>query len=344
MVVAPVDSTGGRLFFQDSGPVPESTTYTTLVIYHGTALTGESFRKVLPLFPRHNIRAVVVNRRHYPGSARFQEAQLDDLRHGREGYLHVVAQDVANFLAWFIDNEHVTPRSRDNKSGGLAILGWSSGGPVILSLFGQPDVIPKRLYAKIEPYLRAAIIYDSPMMAYGYSSDPPPGVSVQKLAEALRTPEHFMKYVTGWFDHDLSSRSYAGLDYSWIGKDASIDHITPEELQKIVDPAAAFTADLGPASLPVVEPMLHRQADRALYDEELARSVLPDVRFTTLVCTRSGWHMVLGALENEKRYTAAVASGKIVRPNRFIDVKNANHLLHWDDPETFCKVVAEALS
>ncbi|KAK0452325.1 hypothetical protein EV421DRAFT_1768341 [Armillaria borealis] len=307
MVVAPVDSTGGRLFFQDSGPVPESTTYTTLVIYHGTALTGESFRKVLPLFPRHNIRAVVVNRRHYPGSARFQEAQLDDLRHGREGYLHVVAQDVANFLAWFIDNEHVTPRSRDNKSGGLAILGWSSGGPVILSLFGQPDVIPKRLYAKIEPYLRAAIIYDSPMMAYGYSSDPPPGVSVQKLAEALRTPEHFMKYVTG----------------CWIGKDASIDHITPEELQKIVDPVAAFAADLGPASLPVVEPMLHRQADRALYDEELARSVLPDVRFTTLVCTRSGWHMVLGALENEKRYTAA---------------------LHWDDPETFCKVVAEALS
>lgn len=40
MPTAPVDKNGTELFFEDSGAVPDSTNYTTLVIYHGSAFTG----------------------------------------------------------------------------------------------------------------------------------------------------------------------------------------------------------------------------------------------------------------------------------------------------------------
>jgi hypothetical protein len=40
---APVDNKGTELFYTDSGPVPGSTDYTTLVIYHGSAFTGREF-------------------------------------------------------------------------------------------------------------------------------------------------------------------------------------------------------------------------------------------------------------------------------------------------------------
>lgn len=43
MPQAPVDNKGTELFYTDSGPVPGSNDYTTLVIYHGSAYTGREF-------------------------------------------------------------------------------------------------------------------------------------------------------------------------------------------------------------------------------------------------------------------------------------------------------------
>jgi hypothetical protein len=43
MPLAPVDNNGTELFYLDSGPVPGSTDYTTLVIYHGSAFTGREY-------------------------------------------------------------------------------------------------------------------------------------------------------------------------------------------------------------------------------------------------------------------------------------------------------------
>lgn len=42
MPTAPVDDNGIQLFYTDSGPVPGSTDYTTLVIFHGSAFNSSA--------------------------------------------------------------------------------------------------------------------------------------------------------------------------------------------------------------------------------------------------------------------------------------------------------------
>jgi hypothetical protein len=51
MPQAPVDNIleGTELFYTDSGPVPGSTDYTTLVIYHGNACTGREFHRFIDI-------------------------------------------------------------------------------------------------------------------------------------------------------------------------------------------------------------------------------------------------------------------------------------------------------
>lgn len=40
MPTAPVDNNGTELFYWDSGAVPGSSDYSTIVIYHGTGFNG----------------------------------------------------------------------------------------------------------------------------------------------------------------------------------------------------------------------------------------------------------------------------------------------------------------
>lgn len=52
MPTAPVDNNGTELYFEESGPVPNSTDYTTLVIYHGSAFTGSKLASFCISSPR----------------------------------------------------------------------------------------------------------------------------------------------------------------------------------------------------------------------------------------------------------------------------------------------------
>lgn len=45
MPQAPVGKDGTELFYTDSGPIPGSNNYTTLVIFHGSAFTGREFHR-----------------------------------------------------------------------------------------------------------------------------------------------------------------------------------------------------------------------------------------------------------------------------------------------------------
>jgi hypothetical protein len=38
-------------------------------------------------------------------------------------------------------------------------MGWSFGNATMLSLFSDPDVIPRTLYETVEPYMMSLILY-----------------------------------------------------------------------------------------------------------------------------------------------------------------------------------------
>ncbi|KAG6871570.1 hypothetical protein C0995_002970, partial [Termitomyces sp. Mi166 len=73
---------GINIYFTDSGAPPSSTDYTTLIILHGSAFNGEGFEKMHTFAHGYNLRTVIWNRREYPGSTKYTDAEIDDLHNG----------------------------------------------------------------------------------------------------------------------------------------------------------------------------------------------------------------------------------------------------------------------
>lgn len=171
---------GIDIFYTDSGAPSDSTDYTTLVILHGSAFTGRkhhtsvfsgtpvlsvhcilieaSFKKLHGYAHALNLRTVVWNRRDYPGSTKYTDAELDDLKNGRQEFIDRLAVQLGQFLEQFIEEEHIPKISANRKSGGLAIMGWSMGIASVIPLFSSKELVHHSL---LEPYVKDLIIYGS---------------------------------------------------------------------------------------------------------------------------------------------------------------------------------------
>ncbi|KAG7087840.1 hypothetical protein E1B28_013778 [Marasmius oreades] len=75
------------------------------------------------------------------------------------------------------------------------------------------------------------------------------------------------------------------------------------------------------------EPMsstLKELSDRALYDEESARTYFPDLKATVIVGTRTTWIFAWGSLETQRIHNTHVAEGAVISkipatlPRRYI--------------------------
>ncbi|SJL09759.1 uncharacterized protein ARMOST_13140 [Armillaria ostoyae] len=351
MPTACIDTKGTEYSFTDSGPAAGSSDYTTLMIYHGTIFNGESFRKLFPLLNTtlENIRLIIVSRRSYGKSTKHTEAEIEKLAQGSSEFLEVLAQDVANFLIWIIGNLDIPKVDAGRKSGALAIMGWSAATSTTLALLGQPQAIPKESYDKIEPYLRKLIIYDSPLMSFGYDFPPEPYNPFIDQA-SFKSPQEWLDHLNIWlssyYSHpDTSSRALSGLDtMSKRGDQTTIDRLTEEEKQTFIEVTAAATgADFGAAPYPVVHGVVKEQTKRALFDAEIFPSVLPLVTVEYIACLSTNWVCLWAFFETERIYKELVAERKKIRPTHFIAIKGANHFVHFDAPEEFGAAIAKAL-
>ncbi|KAK0469656.1 uncharacterized protein EV420DRAFT_55064 [Desarmillaria tabescens] len=352
MPTACIDTKGTEYSFTDSGPVVGSSDYTTLVIYHGTLFNGESFRKLFPLLDTtlENIRLIIISRRSYRGTTKHTDAEIASLAQGSTEFLEVLAQDVANFLIWVINNLDIPKVGADRKSGGLAIMGWSAATSTTLALLGQPQAIPRESYDKIEPYLRKLIIYDSPLMSFGYDFPPEaynPFIDQTSFTSPQEWLDHLNTWLSGYYSHpDTSSRALSGLDTtSKRTNQTTMDTLTDGEKQTFIEVTAAATgADLGATPYPIIHGVVKEQTKRALFDAEIFQDVLPLVTIEYIACLKTNWVCLWAFFETERIYEELVAEGKKIRPAHFIAIKGANHFVHFDAPEEFGAAIAEALT
>ncbi|KAF8222533.1 hypothetical protein L208DRAFT_1413236 [Tricholoma matsutake] len=340
MPQAPVDNKGTEMFYTDSGPVPGSTDYTTLVIYHGSAFTGHTFHKLLPFGAKDNIRLVIVNRREYAGSTKYTDDDLKDLNEGKVSFMEILAAEVAHLLVWFVETHNIPKASVDHNSGGLSIMGWSMGNTTSMSVFGYPEAVGQEAYVKLEPYLRQFILYDPPWLAFGY--DQPPEGYVPFTDPDYPTQQamfkHFGSWVSGYYNHpDIASRSIHGLNFDRsgelpnpndpksTGRNSSINNATAEEVENIFDIVAASRSEL--SMFYPMQPVIKTMAQRFLFDEKLVNEVLPKLDVAVMWCTRAQWYSVYGMIETERQYKENVKQGYKVRPIRFIELEGANHFV-----------------
>lgn len=184
MPTIPVNQQGHVLYYEDTGPPAISNEpYTTLIVVHGTLFHGGEkvlarnemlgdlchpsnpavFNRLLPLASQYNIRLVLVNRREYPGSSLFTDEDLNKLKN-KDDAVHIEfarerAEEIATFINVFKDQEGIAEASPDGRSGGVSLMGWSSGALHTIALLGYADLLSEGLKKSIEPYLRSYIVF-----------------------------------------------------------------------------------------------------------------------------------------------------------------------------------------
>lgn len=105
------------------------------------------------------MRVIALQRKNYSGSSAFTDAEMSEMKSGSKSILDGFAISLAHFVNYLVQNFSISEVSEDRKSGGIALVGWSNGALVAMSLFSDFEVIPKELHPVLEDYVKDLIFY-----------------------------------------------------------------------------------------------------------------------------------------------------------------------------------------
>ncbi|KAK7050645.1 Aminodeoxychorismate synthase [Favolaschia claudopus] len=360
---------GIKIFYTDSG-APETSDYTTLVIFHGTGFNAFNFNPLHAHAHSNNLRIIACNRREYHGSTPLTDDEVAELNSGSPAFLTKKALLVAQFLEYLIKQQS-TPRLTDNRqNGGFVVMGWSFGAAYPIALLAQSTAIPPELYQTIEPYLRAVVVNEPPIEALGL---PPPPLPT--LYNAFTDPEYpafsakfqnFQNWISSYFEHpDLTSDDPAGLYVGKplpesCGKSSTFSRWSAEEKARYCEAKAPMRADL-PVTAPAMQTHLNAQFKAAFFFNFNFSSSSSDLvsyassshfpRTPILyVCGTETAYPMLWAYKTASAMYAHAAAGErgdtaSVRPTTFQLVEGGNHFMHYDMPDVLLReVVAGCVS
>ncbi|KAJ7594911.1 Alpha/Beta hydrolase protein [Mycena floridula] len=333
-------SDGIEIFFTDSRPPPGSDDYTTLVILHGAVFNGYGFEQLHDLAHAQNLRTVICNRRGYSGSTSYTEAEIDDLKNGRQSVADRWQEQLGKFLLQFLEKEKIPKISADRKTGGYCVLGWSIGTVTACSLFQSksPEFEP------LEAYVKDLILYEPPYLSFGYDApDSTKGNNMLADPTAM-IPANFYKLFTqnaGWYyNHSRNPTTIQDLDLKGT-KESTTANWTSEEMAKYTDENATLSEMFmfGPAMQRTIKTL----ANHVLFDQDLAQSYFPQVHISYIVCTRASWRSAWGNIETKRLYNEHINRGEKIRKMSFLAVEGANHFAHQDKPNELMEKIVESI-
>ncbi|KAG6827752.1 hypothetical protein H0H92_010574 [Tricholoma furcatifolium] len=215
------------VFFTDSGPPASSSDYTTLIILHGTAFNGGSFEKLHNLAHDFNLRTVVLNRREYPGSSPYTDAEINDIHHGRKVALDRLAIQLGDFVRQFVEKNPGVPKiGPGRKSGGLAIMGWSMGCMTAMTLFADPRLFSEELYTLLAAYVKDLILDDPPHVAFGIPLPPNTNAYISWEDSESQTPQELFQNFCYWSSSYFSHPDFYGGSIEALDMRKRSDHAT----------------------------------------------------------------------------------------------------------------------
>ncbi|KAK1235464.1 hypothetical protein PQX77_001316 [Marasmius sp. AFHP31] len=364
---------GIKIFFTDTGAPTNSKDYTTLVIIHGFGFPGASFEPLqsqsqTELF---NLRVVVLNRRDFSGSTPFSDVELEALRGDEslaQGFHGDLGLHMLLFLRKFVEEEGVPPiltnvEERTQRSGGIVVMGWSMGSTFAIAPFASPGVVKDDTYKVLERYVKGLVLYDPAHSALGFPI--PSNVDAKKLYTPWTDPvpknshqvfDKFVPFICSRYRYEYAARGVEGDGSIPIPiveslektgslertEDCVADSWSKDELERLTDKEATFP-ERGDMSLLAHQPVLENATHKVLFDEHTAKTFFPNLSITYLYAPQSLWMCVLAYMETRRRYDE-LATIRTIRPVRFVELKGADHLMHYTDPRGFLQAIGEALA
>ncbi|KAL5498535.1 hypothetical protein ACEPAH_1889 [Sanghuangporus vaninii] len=352
---APVDDNGTYLGYLDSG-VPPTSDYTTFVIVHGHTFHAPAFSRLLPLAHNHNARVIALNRRDYVHSTPYSEADLNVLASKDEDahsqFLRARGLEIARFLCWVI-TELKVPKANFGEnaaspSGGVVLMGWSLGNLFTDAFVAYLDTYPLDVIETLKLYLKSLIIYAAPIGQTGYPAPPDAYNPFSDSDNPKRiAPVSFGAWVTAYYKHP----AYSSPQKSGVLSPASLIQNIPEQpyrpptVDTISKDELAIILDLEPNErserlLIIMSPsLIHGVLEKTLLGAD--KSPLPHLNVYYVYGQADFWMVLWAAREFEKDLEKWRINGEHVRPTKVISVPGANHMIHWDDPETFLKLITK---
>ncbi|CAL1703076.1 unnamed protein product [Somion occarium] len=343
-----------QLYYEDSG-VPDSapTDYKTLVIVHGTMFNGGIFKRILPFASHNKARVILVNQRDYQHSTPFNKEELEALtshnKDQQDSFIRDRVRELANCLIWLIEHEDIPPISSDRKTGGLAVIGWSSGNCLMFPFLALSDEVisDKNQKDVLSKNIRAVVIYEAAGLAWGLPSPP----SVEDLA---LTYEMFGPLVGAYFDHRpeildyLESPSldkfttddevHSVLSYMpATDRTPTMDRVPAEILSEVAEPPETFYRSM----IPVL--ILNSELYRSYATLAVRAGAFPNAPVEVVVCGRSLANIVHGAYRFQRDLLEDRLVRKIEnqRKTSFHVWREFNHCPQWDEPGKFIELMTD---
>ncbi|KAJ3557176.1 hypothetical protein NM688_g1611 [Phlebia brevispora] len=365
MPTAPVDDHGTVLYYEDTGPVAGSDSYVTAVLIHGLIYHGGVFHPLLPLAEKYGIRLVIVNWRDYPGSSPYTPPEIAAFQGDYQTQASIMedqGRQIAKFLEWFV-TKHKVPQLRvidGKKSGGLSVLAWSLGNVFLLAFLAYAHKLEEKTKSVLEKYLRSAIVFGQQCLSFQEDSltdpyvDPPvkalgkpipkecyvpfedPTIKPEALAEA------FLVWVSTYYTPISDITNLTTSDLSMQARPADLKRLptilqmSQEQREAVTDVPVLFrSAGIYLAS---IHPDLFWQHFMGSVLD--TKGVWPDMNVVLLWCdsaiseTAWGAKVMADALKEHE-----TKSETVKRRTDMYKIENANHLVHWDDPERMMHIL-----
>ncbi|KDQ06989.1 hypothetical protein BOTBODRAFT_120698 [Botryobasidium botryosum FD-172 SS1] len=239
---------GVTLAYTDTGPVPGSDNYTTLVVLHGSAFNGHGLETLHEYSHQLNLRTIIPMRRDYAGSTKYSDSEIDDLHNGRKVFIDRLCVQMAEFMKQLVDSG-IPKISSDGKNGGIAIMGWSMGSATAMSLFSDVSLIPAPLYEELQLYVKELVLHEAPHLSFGFSLPEDEKTYDPWTDPDCKTPEalyqNFKRWVSSYYDeHDMSTGHVNQLDMRNGTSHNTVGKWTQAEVDRYYDEAAAVRSEL----------------------------------------------------------------------------------------------------
>ncbi|KAI0656209.1 hypothetical protein C8Q70DRAFT_341256 [Cubamyces menziesii] len=341
---------------EDSGVPVGSADYTTLVIIHGYGWHSGTFIKLLPLAAKYNTRIILVNRRDYPGSEPYSEAERASLPsmslltgtgtaadeavalESLKAFMKERARELHDLLVRLVKNGSVSAVDRMNNTGGIVVAGWSYGTSWMSALLANIKAFPAVDF-KLSNYIRRVVFLDPPHHCLGY---PVPDDPYNPLFDTSIPVEDrgsaFSTWVSGYYIHGDSPEK---LERRTPLRDppSTLSTLTSEEVQRMLCPlpGAPGGSDMVVMNIGIKVGLYDTLRKEALYlpvgDPSNSGNIWEDVEVRYVSCEHSVWEMPWGTMSLQRELEAAETRGLPMRKIRLMFVKGANHFVQWDKPE-----------
>ncbi|KAI6130896.1 Alpha/Beta hydrolase protein [Pisolithus thermaeus] len=332
-----------EFFYEESGLSGlDPTNYTTVVFIHGMGFNGAVFRRLFPFGAEHNYRIVSLYRRGYGLSTPWSGKELDLLqssdKEDHKEYLRLAGVQVVRFLLTFVASQSIPRYAKEQKTGGLILIGWSIGGGYSNAALANLDALATEELRDLESYLHTVIYYDMSLVAMGLQS-PRPYQSFLFAPTVEERWEIFKQWISSFFAHpNVYSRDSSDLELVHPRQDklGSLYGLTDEEVAEITAPQMYATHD---AATLVIKPEVFADlARRALFDKQYASRYLPDLKVRFVCGTESSGLFVHVVNEIRRCMDSGPSAVFGERAERARDLDGAylergNHFVFLDEPQ-----------